>query len=97
MTEAQDSKEVWRFVQPFWYNTSIGQTERQTEMVEQYRDLHANTMSCCRAKINEIYMKARGCGGLPDGNHQWLSGFVKQGGSPDEVRLEQTPCPFQPH
>jgi len=28
------------------------QTDRLTEMVEQYRDLHANTMSCCRAKIN---------------------------------------------
>jgi len=25
------------------------------------------------------------------------SGFVKQGGSPDEARLEQTPYPFQPH
>ena len=24
------------------------------------------------------------------------SGFVKQGGSPDEARLEQTPYPFQP-
>jgi len=23
--------------------------------------------------------------------------FVKQGGSPDEARLEQTPYPFQPH
>jgi len=25
------------------------------------------------------------------------SGFEKQGGLPDEARLEQTPYPFQPH
>ena len=29
--------------------------------------------------------------------HTVVSGFVKQGGSPDDARLEQTPYPFQPH
>ena len=31
------------------------------------------------------------------GQSPWLKCFMKQGGSPDEARLEQTPYPFQPH
>jgi len=39
-----DRQKVWRCVSSFRHSTGIGRTDRRTEVVQRYRDLHASML-----------------------------------------------------